>query len=114
MIAERKFDIGYSTHILPEDGTARKLFMALNKFELKTLRYPLIQCYVDASSIDHNEQGPDKPIVPLEQRTNDLFWSSKGSSDINSNEYLVYKLVQPLCILHTLQLLPYKANFQKG
>jgi len=30
---------------------------------------------------------------------NHRFWSSKGTEDIESDEYLVYKLIQPLCIV---------------
>ena len=45
---------------------------------------------------------------------NKKFWSSKGSADPDSSEFLIYTLKQPICIITSIDILPYKAHFQLG
>ncbi|KND00220.1 uncharacterized protein SPPG_04555 [Spizellomyces punctatus DAOM BR117] len=42
------------------------------------------------------------------------FWSSKGTADMLSSEWLVYKLRQPVCIVTRVEITPYKARYQRG
>ena len=47
--------------------------------------------------------------------TNDNhFWSSKGSADIDSEEWLLYSLIQPGCVVTAIDLHPFRAHFQYG
>jgi hypothetical protein len=50
------------------------------------------------------------PQLPRE----DTFWSSKGSEDMLSSEWLVYKLRQPICAIFSVTILPFQASFQQG
>ncbi|KAJ3092258.1 hypothetical protein HK102_009228 [Quaeritorhiza haematococci] len=42
------------------------------------------------------------------------FWSSKGSDDMLSSEHLTFKLIQPVCIISSVEIIPYKARYQRG
>jgi len=37
-----------------------------------------------------------------------------GTPHANSSEYLIYQLIQPICIVSAIEILPYKARFQAG
>ncbi|KAH6578517.1 hypothetical protein BASA61_000275 [Batrachochytrium salamandrivorans] len=70
---------------------------------------PLIQCGVSASSTDQESQDIECTLDELSH----TFWSSTGSENPLSNEYLIYKLKQP-SIITGFEIKPFKANFQRG
>ncbi|KAJ3225901.1 hypothetical protein HK099_005957 [Clydaea vesicula] len=62
-----------------------------------------------ASSEDHESQSINETL-----ELGNTFWSSKGSADEFSFEFLRYKLVQPICVISQIELIPFKAAFQPG
>jgi hypothetical protein len=68
----------------------------------------LLQEGIEASTTD-NQQELSNTLSK-----DDLFWSSVGSGDQESNEFVVYKLVQPLCIVKHVDIFIYKALYQPG
>jgi hypothetical protein len=42
------------------------------------------------------------------------YWSSRGSADARGEDWLVYRLCAPLCVVTSFALRPYKADFQRG
>lgn len=40
------------------------------------------------------------------------YWSSKGSRDEHSNEWLLLSLVHPLCLVQSVAIRPFRATFQ--
>lgn len=65
---------------------------------------------IEASTTDHKNQDISKTL----DLNDDTFWSSTGSSDVTSGEYLIYKLIQPVCIVSCVAIAPYQASFQMG
>jgi hypothetical protein len=47
-------------------------------------------------------------------KDDDNFWSSAGAYHKSSQDYLVFKLKAPLCVVHAVQLDPYRAIAQQG
>ena len=41
------------------------------------------------------------------------YWSSKGSRDENSSEWLLLSLVHPLCLVKSISIRPFRATFQR-
>lgn len=72
-------------------------------------RIPLIKEALAASSTDHKEQGIENTLDKEE-----TFWSSTGSSTEDANEWLLYKLVQPICVVTSVSINIYKALYQAG
>lgn len=93
----------------------KPLFRELSTFPMKGagtghLEYKLLRQGLRASSSDHPSQGIHQTLNPSLQ----TFWSSKGSADDQSSEFLVYRLVQPICIVHSVSITIYRAGYQKG
>ncbi|KAF3674244.1 putative ATPase ASNA1 -like protein [Capsicum annuum] len=71
---------------------------------------------VSASSTDNY---PDESIVntliPMDKYLNrPSYWSSKGHSDPNAPETLIYKLKADLCVITEVCMKPFEAYFQPG
>jgi len=71
--------------------------------------FNLLKEGIEQSSADY----PDQEISNTLSR-NHRFWSSKGSGDIESGEHLVYKLLQPVCIVQKVHLFAYKGLYASG
>lgn len=41
------------------------------------------------------------------------YWSSKGSRDKDSSEWLLLSLVHPLCLVRSVSIRPFRATFQR-
>lgn len=41
------------------------------------------------------------------------YWSSKGSRDEDSSEWLLLSLVHPLCLVKSVSVRPFRATFQR-
>lgn len=65
---------------------------------------------VDQSSLDHRTQSIDQAI----QTNPETFWSSKGSSNPDSDEYLVFKLSSSITVVNSIQIKPFRAIFQRN
>ncbi|KAJ3020908.1 hypothetical protein HKX48_009511 [Thoreauomyces humboldtii] len=70
----------------------------------------LISKGVGASSEDDVMQGIDAALDPSPRR----FWSSKGSDSDASTEWLTFELRQPVCLIQSVTIRPYKATYQRG
>lgn len=70
----------------------------------------LIKTGISASSEDHHTQSINASLStdPFE------FWSSVGVSDVDSDESLLYELVSPCCLVRSILLKPFLAQYQKG
>ncbi|KAL6049584.1 Mitochondrial ribosomal protein L4 [Balamuthia mandrillaris] len=71
---------------------------------------PLLAEGLEASSTDH----PTQSIAQTLDRRTQTFWSSKGSADMESSEFLVYRLLQPICIIRAIDIIVYRAGYQIG
>eukprot|EP00026_Physarum_polycephalum_P004882 Phypoly_transcript_04906.p1 GENE.Phypoly_transcript_04906~~Phypoly_transcript_04906.p1 ORF type:complete len:624 (+),score=102.78 Phypoly_transcript_04906:62-1873(+) len=91
-----------------EPGKWFQLYRELGGVFVPTRMLNLLQEAFDASSTD-NQQDLSNTLSKDE-----LFWSSLGSADKESSEYVVYKLVQPLCIVQYVDIFAYKALYQTG
>ncbi|EFA85519.1 hypothetical protein PPL_01476 [Heterostelium album PN500] len=89
-----------------EAGAWKRLYNDLGSI-LFNNSYDLIASAIESSSCDSETQDIENTLVP-----NKKFWSSKGSNDISSSEYLIYKLEQSVCIVSSVQIHVYKAFFQ--
>ncbi|EFN52955.1 hypothetical protein CHLNCDRAFT_54027 [Chlorella variabilis] len=65
---------------------------------------------VEASSTDNPQQSID---CTLDDDAG-MFWSSMGSQAPEANEYLLYKLRSPLCLVQHVQLIVFRAHYQFG
>ncbi|CAM8925098.1 unnamed protein product [Rhodiola kirilowii] len=69
-----------------------------------------------ASSTDHRlEENIDNTLIQsdrIEQRAS--YWSSKGQSDPDVPESLIYKLTSSLCLVNEVYIQPFQAYFQQG
>ncbi|KAJ3270245.1 hypothetical protein HK104_004963, partial [Borealophlyctis nickersoniae] len=65
---------------------------------------------IEASSEDDEHQT----IACTLDDSSRNFWSSKGSPDNTTSEYLIYKMVQPICVVTRVEVVPYKARYQRG
>jgi len=85
--------------------------------ELESLNRPdshyesLIAKGLQASSTDGS--GNSQSIKQTLARNN-KFWSSTGNADPNTNEYLIFQLIQPISIVLSVMIIPFKATFQVG
>lgn len=82
----------------------------------KSCRNDCIGYAVSASSTDNY---PDESIVntliPMDKYLNrPSYWSSKGHSDPNAPETLIYKLKADLCVITEVFMQPFEAYFQPG
>ncbi|KAJ8565421.1 hypothetical protein K7X08_007997 [Anisodus acutangulus] len=82
----------------------------------KSCRSDCIGYAVSASSTDNY---PDESIVntliPMDIYLNrPSYWSSKGHSDPNAPETLIYKLKADLCVITEVYMQPFEAYFQPG
>lgn len=77
----------------------------IGHFEVNLIRRGIV-----ASSEDHHTQSIAATLSsdPFE------FWSSVGVIDVESDETLVYELVSPCCLLRSISLKPFLAQYQKG
>ncbi|KAI8920322.1 hypothetical protein DFJ77DRAFT_452188 [Powellomyces hirtus] len=91
----------------------KQVFIELGKIACMGLnqKMPLLDSGIAASS-------EDDPTLQSIESTLDQnaqsFWSSKGSATPGSSEWLTYKLVQPICVVESLSIVPYKATYQRG
>ncbi len=53
-----------------------------------------------------------QPSARMRGFFNACYWSSGPSDDVDSTETLDFKLAHPLCVVHEIQLQPFKAYFQ--
>ncbi|XP_016511733.2 F-box protein At4g00755 isoform X2 [Nicotiana tabacum] len=82
----------------------------------KSCRSDCIGYAVSASSTDNY---PDESIVntliPRDRYLNrPSYWSSKGHSDPNAPETLIYKLKADMCVINEVDIQPFEAYFQPG
>ncbi|GAM25046.1 hypothetical protein SAMD00019534_082210 [Acytostelium subglobosum LB1] len=101
----------YSNDIQPfsDDRLAwKRLYLELGSIVFNNT-YDLLVSALKSSSCDNDNQSIENTLGP-----NKKFWSSRGSNDISSSEYLLYKLEQPICIVSSIQIHVYKAFFQPG
>jgi hypothetical protein len=69
-----------------------------------------------ASSMDQPEEHIGRTMSPVVRGRNTFFcyWSSRGSEDENTDEFLAYRLCHPLCVVDSIQVRPFQAWFQGG
>jgi hypothetical protein len=65
---------------------------------------------VRASSEDHTSQSIEQAL----EHSSHSFWSSKGSEDPDTGEFLEFDLGDPFCIIYQFIIHPFKASFQRG
>eukprot|EP01117_Protostelium_nocturnum_P009127 TRINITY_DN3269_c0_g1_i1.p1 TRINITY_DN3269_c0_g1~~TRINITY_DN3269_c0_g1_i1.p1 ORF type:complete len:667 (-),score=142.87 TRINITY_DN3269_c0_g1_i1:62-1891(-) len=108
-----KKDSFYSNQLFGREGNWRGLFRDLRSIKQNNSTRSIIEVGVEASSMDDASQDINQTLEQNEGSF-ERFWSSKGSSDPTSAEYLIYQLKQPLCIITSVSILPYQANYQQG
>ncbi|KAJ3050988.1 hypothetical protein HK097_008029 [Rhizophlyctis rosea] len=60
------------------------------------------------------EDDPGQTIQCTLEDSTRSFWSSKGTADDTSSEFIVYQMHQPICVVTRIEITPYKARFQRG
>ncbi|GAB4821350.1 hypothetical protein N2152v2_008396 [Parachlorella kessleri] len=71
---------------------------------------PLIAAGLAASSTDL----PTQSIARTLDNDPTTFWSSRGTASPEAGAWLLYKLKGPLCIVHFVQLVVFRARYQFG
>ena len=70
-----------------------------------------------ASSQDHHTQSIKETLdgyfKKITKRSSHSFWSSLGNADKSTSEQLIYKLINPLCLITCIKIKPFKAIFQR-
>ena len=76
--------------------------------------FSLICDPLGASSQDHIQENLGRTLSPQVRGRHNLFcyWSSLGSEDENSKEWVAYRLCHPLCVVSNIQIRPFRAWFQ--
>ncbi|XP_047251924.1 F-box protein At4g00755-like [Capsicum annuum] len=70
---------------------------------------------VSASSTDYPDESIVNTLIPMDKYLNSpSYWSSKGHSDRNAPETLIYKLKADLCVITEVCMKPFEAYFQPG
>lgn len=103
--------------LVPLHIACQRLYSSLHKAVMEPPEpYSLIAAPLRASSTDHDpEEGIENTLHPLVRSEDPLcYWSSEGSFDKESGEWLQYDFAHELCIVKEVQLRPYKAYFQRG
>ncbi|PHU29207.1 hypothetical protein BC332_01300 [Capsicum chinense] len=82
----------------------------------KSCRNDCIGYAVSASSTDkYPDESIDNTLIPMDEYLNfPSYWSSKGHSDPNAPETLLYKLKAHLCVITEVCMQPFEAYFQPG
>ena len=88
----------------PED--ARQLYDEIQG--LRGTAHELIHSGVSCSSKDSDEQDIGATLKP------DIFWSSTGSATPDADEWLVYRLREPISVVLSVVIEPYRALYQTG
>lgn len=93
------------------------VFFGANRFCGLTLRgvdVGLLSSVVECSSYDNASEGPDNTLTPtLGIRPERItYWSSKGSPDVNSSEFISYRTISDVALLREIVIQPYAAWFQ--
>ena len=71
---------------------------------------PIIASAIRASSTDdERNQGIDRAL----EASPNSFWSSVGSADVNSSEFLEFNLDGKFCIIDHVIIHPFMAAFQR-
>lgn len=87
------------------------VFQELCKLEMEMLfNFSLTITGLLASSTDHYTQSITSTLSPDPFK----FWSSKGVSDQNSDEYLLYQLYNDINLVHSIAIKPFLAQYQRG
>ncbi len=76
----------------------------------RDLQIPIIYQVREASSQDHSSQGIEQTLSSNPH----TFWSSQGSLDSGSEEWLDFQLISPLCFISSIDITPYLAPYQRG
>lgn len=76
---------------------------------LRNVSYELVKSGVSCSSQDSEEQGIAATLGP-----EGVFWSSKGSPTPDADEWLVYRLREPISVVFSVSIEPYRALYQTG
>ncbi|BDA45328.1 F-box protein At4g00755 [Coccomyxa sp. Obi] len=83
-------------------------------------KHSLLANALSASSTDNPEESVENVVTPLHRFNPALgirsgsYWSSKGSDDENSSEWLALRLAHPLCLVSAIGVMPFLAFFQRG
>ena len=110
-----------ATGLAPEElrlrqlsAACKRLFSSLQDTDISE-PLSIIADALESSSIDHPAESPNLTLDPV-VRTHGLisYWSSAGSEDANSAEWVAYRLVHPLCVVQGMQIRPFRAWFQRG
>jgi len=91
-----------------QKNQVKQLFKELRQF-FPSKMVNLVKEGVLRSSADYKSQDIDCTLS-----NDDAFWSSKGSSKVDSSEFLVYKLRRPVCIINFVDVHVFCASFQRG
>ncbi|EIE20100.1 hypothetical protein COCSUDRAFT_57820 [Coccomyxa subellipsoidea C-169] len=82
--------------------------------------HSLLACALSASSTDNPEESVENVLTPLHRFNPALgvrsgsYWSSRGSEDESSTEWLALRLAHPLCLVSAVSIMPFLAFFQRG
>eukprot|EP01116_Phalansterium_solitarium_P001109 TRINITY_DN10891_c0_g1_i2.p1 TRINITY_DN10891_c0_g1~~TRINITY_DN10891_c0_g1_i2.p1 ORF type:complete len:589 (-),score=265.30 TRINITY_DN10891_c0_g1_i2:226-1992(-) len=105
----------YGWQLAAPDGKWKPLYYALAELDREwrapALRPNLLIDGVRASSTDHARQGI-RETLKLEQEH--CFWSSTGTADPDTDEFLVYRLRQAVSVVFSVTVKPYRAHYQQG
>ncbi|CAL8471072.1 g10614 [Coccomyxa elongata] len=83
-------------------------------------KHSLLANALSASSTDNPEESVENVLTPLHRFNPALgirsgsYWSSKGSDDEHSSEWLALRLAHPLCLVSAIGVMPFLAFFQRG
>ena len=91
---------------LESPATARELYDEIQG--LRGTAHELIHSGVSCSSKDSDEQDIGATLK------SDIFWSSTGSATPDADEWLVYRLREPISVVLSVVIEPYRALYQTG
>eukprot|EP00743_Colponemidia_sp_Colp-15_P005557 GILK01005978.1.p1 GENE.GILK01005978.1~~GILK01005978.1.p1 ORF type:complete len:555 (+),score=48.50 GILK01005978.1:36-1667(+) len=93
--------------LMVKDMEWKQLYQELGSFGSQ---FSLIAQGLKSSSLDNESQDISQTLDIRSQH----FWSSQGSSDPDSSEFLIYKLIQHVCVVSKVEINIYKALYQSG
>lgn len=75
----------------------------------------LLQAVHTFSSFDNYEEDPNNTLLPSEgvPPSRVRYWSSSGSPDRDSDEFIEYRLQANVCLVDSITITPYRACFQE-
>eukprot|EP00884_Botryococcus_braunii_P017294 jgi/Botrbrau1/4248/Bobra.0044s0043.1 len=76
----------------------------------------LLEDVLGASSTDNSREAAVHVLYPRAVYRNGAtsYWSSAGNASVTSNDSITFRLAHNFCILHRLEIRPFRAKWQQG